>query len=210
MTSDHDEQARWLAWLAELQGIARAGLTYAKDTYDQERYEQLMTLTSQMAAHGSGLSQRALHMAFRGDLGYLTPNVCSRVFIWQNNRVLLVKERSEDVWTLPGGWVDVNESPAESAAREAHEETGYAVKIIRLLALWDKLKHDHPPAWPHVHQYFFHGEIIGGELRLSHEISAVDFFSLDHLPSISLDRVTASQMRLLSEIVKNDLPVMCD
>jgi ADP-ribose pyrophosphatase YjhB (NUDIX family) len=104
------------------------------------------------------------------------------------------------LWTLLGGWVDINESPSESVVREVLEETGLSVKVTRLLALWDKLKHDHPPQWPHTYKIFFLCEIISGEMKENLEISEIKFFSMDRLPDLSTHRVTYNQLKPLCEL----------
>lgn len=109
----------------------------------------------------------------------------------------MVKERSDDLWTLPGGWADVNESASEAAVRETYEETGFIVSVIRLLALWDKQKHDHPPQWPHAYKCFFQCKILEGTPEINQEISEINFFDLQHLPQLSTHRVTENQLHAL-------------
>jgi ADP-ribose pyrophosphatase YjhB (NUDIX family) len=113
--------------------------------------------------------------------------------------LLLVKERSDGLWTLPGGFADVNESPSEAVIRETKEESGYIVSAIKLLALWDKQKHDHPPQWPHVYKFFFHCEIMSGKAEENLEASEIDFFNINELPPLSLHRVTKKQLSRLYE-----------
>ena len=131
-------------------------------------------------------------------------------FCYQDDKLLLVKERSDNLWTLPGGWADVNESPSEAVIRETKEETGYDVSAIKLLALWDKLKHDHPPQWPHAYKCFFHCDIISGEPVENLEISDQCFFDLNNLPSLSRHRVTESQIARLYELTINPQPTQFD
>ncbi len=70
-------------------------------------------------------------------------------------RLLLVKERSDGLWTLPGGWADVNKSPSEAIVREVLEESGYRVKPARLLALYDRSLHPHEPVYfHHIYELF--------------------------------------------------------
>ena len=107
------------------------------------------------------------------------------------------------MWALPGGWADVNESPSEAVIRETKEETGYDVSAIKLLALWDKLKHDHPPQWPPTYKCFFHCKIISGQPNKNLEISEQAFFDLDNLPLLSTHRVTEKQLVRLYELVFN-------
>ena len=113
--------------------------------------------------------------------------------------ILLVKEKADGLWALPGGWADVNESPVEGILREIFEETGYHAKYIKLLALHDEHKHDHPPQFPHVYKSFFLCEIVGGAPTENIEISEVDFFAENAIPPLSVHRVTATQIKRLFE-----------
>lgn len=118
--------------------------------------------------------------------------------------VLLVRERSDGLWTLPGVWVDVGDSPGESAEREVKEESGYEVRAARLLALWDRDKHPHPPLPFHVFKLFFLCELEGGTpLEASMETDGVGFFAEDAMPGLSLGRVTPEQVGRLLELARS-------
>lgn len=193
-----------LEWLTELQAIAQTGLAYSEDVYDTERYQRLLEMSSEMTAGKYNLPADKVSFAFMQDKGYVTPKMDVRAFVMENEKVLLVKESSDGLWSLPGGWVDVNESAAESIVREVKEESGYDVKAVKLLALWDKRKHAHPLHWPHVYKSVFHCEKFGGEPTLSHEVLDINFFALDNLPDLSLDRITAKQILKLKTLLPMD------
>jgi ADP-ribose pyrophosphatase YjhB (NUDIX family) len=201
---------QWLKWLAEMQAIAQSGLTYATNEYDKERYLKLRERVTELAAHCADNDINDMQKCLSVDVGYATPKIDVRAYILQENRVLLVKERSDDLWSLPGGWADVNESPSEAVIREAKEETGYDTSAVRLLALWDKLKHDHPPQWPHAYKCFFYCNILGGEARENLEISAIDFFDLSDLPPLSTHRVTEKQLLRLYTLATQAQPAQFD
>jgi ADP-ribose pyrophosphatase YjhB (NUDIX family) len=113
---------------------------------------------------------------------------------------VLVREKEDGLWTLPGGWVDVGESPSESVEREVKEESGFDVRAVRLLALWDRDKHPHPPTPFHVYKLVFRCELLGGDpLTTSTETEGVGFFPKDALPELSLSRVTPQQIQGLIE-----------
>lgn len=193
----------WLKWTSEIQAIAQSGLTYANNEFDKERYVRLKEIIAELAAHCSGNQLNDIVNIFALEKGYATPKIDVRSFILKESKLLLVKERSDSLWTLPGGWADVNESPSEAVIRETKEETGYDVSAIKLLALWDKLKHDHPPQWPHAYKCFFYCEIISGEPTENLEISELDFFDIHNLPLLSTHRVTAKQLTRLYDLVEN-------
>lgn len=199
-----------LKWINEMQATAQTGIAYTKDPYDKERYQKLLDLSGEIASVMSGFEPEKVQKMFQYDKGYATPKLDVRAFITHGEEVLFVKERSEGLWALPGGWVDVGESATEAIIREVKEETGYDVRVIRLLALWDKLKHDHPPQWPHAHKCFFHCEINSGDSKLSHEIAEVCMFKLDSLPPLSSDRVTQTQLLKLNKILIGALPTSFD
>jgi ADP-ribose pyrophosphatase YjhB (NUDIX family) len=189
----------WLKWITELQAIAQNGLTYCKDEFDKQRYLRLREMAAELAAYSSKFPLEKIKKTFDLEEGYATPKLDVRSFILQNNKLLLVRERADDLWTLPGGFADINESPSEAVVRETKEETGFNVTAIRLLALWDKLKHDHPFRWPHLYKCFFYCTLVSGEATINLEISEIDFFDINHLPPLSTPRVTQKQLIRLYE-----------
>ena len=115
--------------------------------------------------------------------------------IFHNDALLLVRERSDSRWTLPGGWADVGEAPSECVVREVFEESGFQVRVKKLLAVYDRSKHPHEPPFPfHVYKLFFECEISGGEATRSNETDEVGFFTRDVIPPLSLTRVTPEQI----------------
>ncbi|MDQ3910870.1 MAG: NUDIX hydrolase [Actinomycetota bacterium] len=192
----------WLHWARRLQAIAQSGLAYAKDPYDAERYQQIRAIAAEIAASRSGTAADSIEALFSEGSGYATPKLDIRaVILDEEGAVLLVREKEDGLWTLPGGWVDVGESPSESVEREVKEESGYEVRAVRLLALWDRDKHSHPPMPFHVYKIFFQCELLGGEpLAAGAETEGVGFFSRDDLPELSLGRVTRQQIERLVEL----------
>ena len=188
-------------WVKQLQAIAQSGLTYAKDPYDVERYEQVRRIAAEIAAsHSEGVAVH-IDVLFAAESGYATPKLDIRAVVLDEEEVLLVREKEDGLWTLPGGWVDVGESPSESVEREVKEESGYEVRAVRLLALWDRDKHPHPPIPFHVYKLYFQCELLGGSpLAASTETEGVGFFSRDALPELSLSRVTPQQIKRLIEL----------
>ena len=195
----------WLHWTRRLQAIAQSGLAYAKDPYDSERYGQVRRVAAEIAASSSGEPADRVEALFAGESGYATPKLDVRAVVLDvEGSVLLVRERSDGLWTLPGGWVDVGDSPGESAEREVKEESGYEVRAARLLALWDRDKHPHPPLPFHVFKLFFLCELEGGTpLEASMETDGVGFFAEDAMPGLSLGRVTPEQVGRLLELARS-------
>jgi len=205
--------AEWLGWVRRLQAIAQSGLTYAKDPYDVERYQQIRRIAAEIAASRSGTTADTIAAFFSEQSGYATPKLDIRALVLdEEEKVLLVREREDGLWTLPGGWVDVGESPSESVQREVKEESGYAVRAVRLLALWDRDKHPHPPIPFHVYKLYFRCELSGGSpLAASTETDGVGFFSKDALPELSLGRVIPQQIeRLIDLAIDSEGPAAFD
>lgn len=184
-----------LAWARKLQAVAQTGLTYTKDAYDIERYRTLQQMAAEMMAASSSTPPPAnLVDLFRSEIGYATPKVDVRAAVFLQDRVLLVKERSDGGWTLPGGWADVGESPSVSVVREVKEESGYDVVARKIAAVYDRDRHGHPPMPYHIYKLFFLCELIGGSPQTSFETEAVSFFPEDNIPPLSLSRVTPAQI----------------
>ena len=181
-------------WAQRIQALSQTGLTYAQDPYDRARYEELREIAAEMLAAPLNAEASELTRLFRAEEGYATPKVDVRGVVIQDERVLLVRERSDGLWTLPGGWADVGDAPGHAVEREIWEESGYEAKAVKLLALYDRNRHGHPPMAFHVYKAFFRCEITGGNPALSSETDGVDFFGLDALPPLSVERVTAGQI----------------
>jgi ADP-ribose pyrophosphatase YjhB (NUDIX family) len=206
------EEMRWLEWSRRLQSLAQNGLTYCKDPYDEQRYNELRAIAAEIMAAGAGLNESASVLAgFKFEEGYATPKVDIRAAVFDADRILLVKERSDGFWTLPGGWADVGDSPSLAAVREVKEESGFDVIAKKLAAVYDRDKHDHPPIQHHVFKLFFLCELRGGSATESVETSGVDFFEQGDLPPLSLTRVIEPQIHHMFEHHRNpDLPTSFD
>src|SRR5262249_13566711 len=133
---------------------------------------------------------------FSSEAGYATPKVDVRAAVFSQDAILLVKERSDLAWTLPGGWADVGDSPSVAAVREAKEESGYDVVARKLAAVYDRdhQRHGHPPMAYQVYKLFFLCDVIGGAPKTSMETQEVAFFRENELPVLSVQRVTKQQI----------------
>jgi ADP-ribose pyrophosphatase YjhB (NUDIX family) len=198
-------------WARKVQAIAQNGLAFTKDPFDRERYTQLTDLVASILSSELAIPLAKAKGFWEGDEGYATPKVDVRGGIFEDDRVLLVRERSDGKWTLPGGWVDINDSPSGAVAREIFEESGYQARAVKLAALVDKLRHPHPPGIHHIYKLFFLCELLGGEPTVSSETDAVQFFPVHSLPDLSTGRVLASQIeRLYQHRLHPELPTDFD
>jgi ADP-ribose pyrophosphatase YjhB (NUDIX family) len=174
----------------ELASISQAGITYSKDPFDKERFQRLREIASEVLHH----SGRA-DFQWPVEIGYLTPKVDVRGAVFRGADVLLIKEASSGKWTLPGGWADVNLTPAENIEKECLEESGYQVKARLITAVVDRDRAGYP-ANPHsIYKIFFLCDLCGGTPRASHETLEVGFFPVDALPELDPDRSTASEIK---------------
>lgn len=188
-------EPNWLRWAKQLAALAQNGLTYSESQYEIERYEQIRDVAAEMMAVGFDLETKAVIDLFSQEQGYATPKVDVRGAVFRDDKILLVKEKTDDAWTLPGGWADPCQSPSEAVVREVFEESGFEVRVQKLAAVYDRSKHPHRPLMPfHLYKLFFLCEITGGKARQSHETTGVDFFAEDEIPPLSISRTLPFQI----------------
>ena len=188
----------WLLWAREIQAIAQTGLAFEPDAYDRERYERLRDIAAAIMASHTGAGLPRIEALFAGQQGYATPKVDVRGAAFDAaGRVLMVREVADaGRWTLPGGWADVNLTPAENVAKEMREESGYEVRARKLAAALDRTRQGHAPGVFSAFKLFFICDIVGGEARTGSETSEVGWFAEGALPAdLSLDRVLPAQLR---------------
>ncbi|MBN1310213.1 MAG: NUDIX hydrolase [Anaerolineae bacterium] len=204
-------QSKWLDWVQRLQAIAHNGLLYAENDYDTERYQKIRDLAVEMAAAHTGADPEQIENIFAQENGYITPKVGVRGAVFKDGNILLVRERVDGLWTLPGGWADIGDAPSEAVEREIYEESGYRAQAIKLIAVYDRNRHDHDPYPFHVYKLHFLCKLLGGEAHATHETSDAGFFAEDALPPLSTARVTGKQVARLFEHHRHpDLPTEFD
>jgi ADP-ribose pyrophosphatase YjhB (NUDIX family) len=196
-------EVKWLDWAKQIQSIAQIGLTYAKDVYDLERYEALRQISVDIVENYTSVGSDIIHLSFANEKGYATPKVDVRGVVFENNKILLVKEKIEGSWSLPGGWGDIGYSPSEVVVKEIKEESGFEAEPLRLLAVLDKKFHSHPPTPYHIYKIFIQCRIIGGHALSGVETSDVEFFEEHELPELSTERNTEKQIKTMFEFLKD-------
>ncbi len=200
----------WLAWAKRLLAIAQAGLAYSDNPYDRDRYLAVRSVATDMLAAHVDLGRPDARLPAEelfAETGYPTPKVDVRAYVEHEDKVLLVQERIDGNWSLPGGWADIGSSPAEMAVREVAEESGYQVVAERLLALWDRRRHDHPLSHQGVYKIAVACRLVGGQPASGSETLAVGWFAPGDPPPLSTNRITAGQIRRLAELHRHpELP----
>ena len=183
---------RTLEWARSLQALAQSGLAYDEPApHDRERYEQIRRIAAEMLASPNGAEAEAIEQLFAREAGHATPKLDTRGVVFKDDGILLVLERRDGLWTLPGGWVDVGEGPSEAVTREVLEESGYHTRAAKLLALYDRDRQGHPPHPWHTWKAIFLCELLDERQEpLGDETDAARFFALDQLPQLSMSRVT--------------------
>ncbi|MEM9324419.1 MAG: NUDIX hydrolase [Bacteroidota bacterium] len=197
-------EERLVNYLKSVRATADTGLFYSNSDYDQDRYEQLQAMTDEMLALYAGEEISVVRNFFRKLDDYKTPNVDVRgLVINEKGEILMVQERVDSKWTIPGGWADIGLTPAENVMKEVKEETGLDVKISRLLAVWDKKMHPHPPQPHYVYKMCFLCEHTGGTLQKAFDTLDARWFDPAHLPELSEDRLLAPQIHAALRIAQN-------
>lgn len=182
-------------WAKELQSLAQAGLFYGRDVYDRERYQRIREIATQMMASRTGIPTETLTGLFCADSGYQTPKIDTRAVVFQEDRILLVREM-DGRWSIPGGWCEFNLSPAENVVKEAREEAGLEVRPQRVIAIQDKDKHNPMPYAFHVTKIFFLCEAVGGSFEKNIETSESGYFALDGLPPLAEEKCSREQVEM--------------
>lgn len=198
-------EPNWLAWAKQLAALAQNGLTYCDNAYEIERYEHVRQIAAEMMSAGFGLETKDFIELFSREKGYETPKVDVRGAVFHDDRILLVREKLDGGWTLPGGWADPCQTPSEAVVREICEESGFQARATKLAAVYDRSKHPHRPLMPfHIYKLFFLCEITGGAPAESHETTGVEFFTENNLPGqLSVSRTLPFQLARMFEHHRN-------
>lgn len=192
----------WLKWAIEIQSIAQCGLAYTKDMYDKERYEQLRNIAVEMLSYKTDISVDKIKTLFCNESGYQTPKLDTRAVIFEDEKILLVREKN-GLWSLPGGWVDVLESIESNTIKEVKEEAGLDVITKRVIAIQDRNKHN-KPLYPYgVCKVFVECEVIGGEFIENIETTEIKYFSIENLPNLCEAKNTSKQIEMCFEAKNN-------
>jgi ADP-ribose pyrophosphatase YjhB (NUDIX family) len=196
---------KWLEWVSELQSIAQAGLTFSQNQYDIDRYQKIRTLTVNILHEYTGIDHTKIRELFASESGYQTPKVDIRSAVFDGDRILMVKEKIDGRWSLPGGWADVNTSVAESAARECIEEAGALVKPRRIIAV-QTANRQNDFIYPYtIYKIFVECDLIECTFTENMETLESGFFNLENLPELSTERNNHKQIGMCFEARKHEL-----
>lgn len=188
------KQPKWIEWAREIFSLSQAGLSYSTNEFDLDRYKRLQEIAAEMIESESELSKESVLKNFSMQAGYATPKIDVRGAVVKDGKILLIQERMDERWAMPGGWADLGNAPASVAEREVWEESGYRVKAQKVVAVLDANRIE-PMEFFHAFKIIFLCELIGGEPRISYETLAVDFFDPQHLPPLSIFRTNEEMIK---------------
>jgi ADP-ribose pyrophosphatase YjhB (NUDIX family) len=207
-----DENApRLLKWAREIQALAQTGFHYAYDDYQRDRCRRLMDIAAEMISSSSGIDFLPLAKAFNSQTGYATPKIDVRAAAFRDQKILMVRERIDGGWTMPGGWADVGDTPSEAAERETWEEAGFRVRTFKIVGVYDANRVN-PLEVFHAFKIVFLCNIVDGAARPSQETSEVAFWGEDEIPAVfSGGRTTARHVHDAFNALRNpDYPTVFD
>jgi len=172
---------RWLQWAREIQALGQSGEAYSMNQWQSQRYQRLMGIAAEIVNEHTDLPIEPIYENFRAQNGYATPKIDLRGAVLRDGKLLMVRERLDDCWTMPGGWADVGDSPVAAVEREVWEESGFRVKANKLIGVYDanRIK---PLNLYHAVKIVFLCELLGGEAAPSDETSEIKFFPDDQIP----------------------------
>lgn len=203
---------KWLTWSQQIQAIAQSGLQYTANPFDADRYRQLIRIAAEIMAVQTDADAGEVLRIFSAQEGYATPKLDVRGVVFQEDRILLVRELLDGgAWTLPGGWIDINEPPSQAVERELREEAGVIVKAVKLLAVYDRNQHGHPPYPFHAYKLFFLCNLIAEATPDPVETSDPSWFAENAITGLSTARVTPEEIaRMFVHHRQPDLPTDFD
>jgi ADP-ribose pyrophosphatase YjhB (NUDIX family) len=202
---------RWLEWAREIQALSQTGLHYSHDLYETARYHRLIEIAAEMVQTHTELPKEPMIENFSWQPGYATPKIDVRGAVVQDGKILLVKEKLDQKWAMPGGWGDVGEIPSEMVAREVVEESGFEVKVTKVVGVYDANRDGRQMQFFHAYKIVFLCKITGGFARASEETLAVDFFDFDKLPPLSSSRTNERHLAdVLAHVKDRNHPTFFD
>ena len=189
-------------YLQRMLAITDTGLTYTKDPFDRERYEDLRQILWSLLQDQTELNQEELTAIFQPSGSYATPLMDVRAWIVQDQKICLVRGQGEDTWALPGGFGEVGYSPKENIRKEVQEETGFSVEVGSLLAIFDTNRFQLQNK--QYVKFVFDCQLLDGRFQENQEVAELGFFDISALPPLSEKRITKEQMDILWQVYQGE------
>ena len=188
----------FVKYLQRMIALTDTGLTFTKDPFDRERYEDLRSLLSEMLNQASDLDAEEVAEVLKPTSAYATPLMDVRAWIVEDEKICLVRGQGENDWALPGGFGEVGYSPIENILKEIEEETGFEAKVERLLAVFDTNRFQLQSK--QYAKFVFECKLLDGQFQKNQEIADLQFFAIDQLPALSEKRITKEQIEILWQV----------
>ena len=188
----------FVKYLQRMIALTDTGLTFTKDPFDRERYEDLRSMLSEMLNQASDLDAEEVAEVLKPTSAYATPLMDVRAWIVEDEKICLVRGQGENDWALPGGFGEVGYSPTENILKEIEEETGFEAKVERLLAVFDTNRFQLQSK--QYAKFVFECKLLDGQFQKNQEIAALQFFAIDQLPALSEKRITKEQIEILWQV----------
>ncbi len=206
MQNDPDMKVRSeriLELAKRLQDLAEIGRHYSLSDYDHDRYTETEKIAAEILSELGGGEAIKILDSIKEESGYKTPKVDIRaVVLNEKDEILMVREKIDGCWSLPGGWADIGYTPTEIAVKETFEEAGMEVKAGELLAVLDKRMHRHPPDIYYIYKIFIRCYPLNNILKNGYETTDVNFFPVDGLPELSEPRNTKEEIEMMFTLCK--------
>lgn len=194
-----DREFKWLNIAREIQQLSQTGYAFAVTDYEKNRYKRLTEITAEIIEHHTELEKESVQKILMEHPGYATPKIDVRAAVIKEGKILLVQETTDNCWAMPGGWADVGDVPSEVATRECKEESGYDVKPIKVIGVFDANRIGGRLEFFHAFKIIFLCELIGGEAKISDETIDVQFFDFNNLPALSLNRTNEKHLNEIKQ-----------
>ncbi|CKB00227.1 NUDIX hydrolase N-terminal domain-containing protein [Streptococcus pseudopneumoniae] len=188
----------FVKYLQRMIALTDTGLTFTKDPFDRERYEDLRSMLSEMLNQASDLDADEVAELLKPTSAYATPLMDVRAWIIEDEKICLVRGQGENDWALPGGFGEVGYSPTENILKEIEEETGFEAKVERLLAVFDTNRFQLQSK--QYAKFVFECKLLDGQFQENQEIADLQFFAIDQLPNLSEKRITKEQIEILWQV----------
>jgi len=125
-------------WADRLRDISAMGLHFSENAYDQAHYHAVQDIAMEMLALATGESLEQMEPLRAAIFSRPTPlAVGDAAVIDAEGRILLIRRADNGKWAMPGGALEVGETPAEGVVREALEETGVHCRAVSLIGVFD-------------------------------------------------------------------------
>jgi ADP-ribose pyrophosphatase YjhB (NUDIX family) len=190
MTDDKSVEQRLQLWADELRAIANEGLHWATENpYDAHRYRRVLRIAAELFATQDARPIDEIERAYHEELGHIAPYPVADAAVFDGDgRILLIRRKDNGLWAMPGGALEIGETPAEGACREAWEETGLKVETVGLIGVYDSRFWNARSPY-HLYQFVFLCRPQDGARRpqVTDETLDVGWYSEQETATLSLD-----------------------